>query len=86
MRGESNEKENKKAVSYGKYSVCHEPCGVCLWRQKLEQIDAVETAPTQQPEESGETPSEEKASTLESFTENTFEKMGRQQSESGRKY
>ena len=42
--------------------------------KKLEQIDAVETAPTQQPEESGETPSEEKASTLESFTENTFEK------------
>ena len=41
--------------------------------KKLEQIDAVETAPTQQPEESGETPSEEKASTLESFTENTFE-------------
>ena len=36
--------------------------------KKLEQIDAVETAPTQQPEESGETPSEEKASTLESFT------------------
>ncbi len=27
--------------------------------KKLEQIDAVETAPTQQPEESGETPSEE---------------------------